>query len=99
MGISKDGNTLYLVAVEKYTDSGGTAVSVGMTQEELADFLISIGVWRAVNLDGGGSTTMYLNGNIVNSPSDAGGERRIGDAILVTLRQNSALTRAKNTAR
>ncbi|OQA08549.1 MAG: Endo-1,4-beta-xylanase A precursor [Firmicutes bacterium ADurb.Bin373] len=86
VGISKDGNTLYLVAVEKYTDSGGTAVSVGMTQEELADFLISIGVWRAVNLDGGGSTTLAarnlgdFDASLVNQPQGTT-QRRVPDAL------------------
>lgn len=52
IGASQDGKTLYLVVVE-----GGNG-SRGMTQEELADFLVSVGVWQAVNLDGGGSSTM-----------------------------------------
>ncbi|MFX4261660.1 S-layer homology domain-containing protein [Pelotomaculum propionicicum] len=87
-GISKDGNTLYLVAVEKQASSDGTAVSVGMTQEELAGFLISIGVWRAVNLDGGGSTTMAarhlgdFNASLVNQPQGTT-QRRVPDAIGV----------------
>jgi exopolysaccharide biosynthesis protein len=36
-----------------------------------------------VNLDGGGSTTMTVRGNLVTRPSDATGERPIGDAILL----------------
>lgn len=52
MGASQDGKTLYLVVVE-----GGNG-NRGMTQEELADFMVSLGIWQAVNLDGGGSTTM-----------------------------------------
>ncbi len=85
-GVSKDGDTLYLVAVEKQASSDGTAVSVGMTQEELADFLISIGVWRAVNLDGGGSTTMAarhlgdFNISLVNRPQGTT-QRKVPDAI------------------
>ena len=52
IGASQDGKTLYMVVV----DGGDT--SRGMTQEELADFMISIGSWTALNLDGGGSSTM-----------------------------------------
>jgi exopolysaccharide biosynthesis protein len=52
IGSSRDGKNLYLVVVE-----GGNG-SRGMTQEELADFMISIGAWRALNLDGGGSSAM-----------------------------------------
>ncbi|MEG3071180.1 MAG: phosphodiester glycosidase family protein [Candidatus Syntrophopropionicum ammoniitolerans] len=76
VGVSRDGNTLYLVAVEKYTDPSAGVLSVGMTQEELAQFLISIGVWRAVNLDGGGSTTLAtrhlgdFDASLVNRPQD-----------------------------
>lgn len=49
---TSDGGTLYLVTVEK------SETSHGMTQGELAQFLISLGVDRAVNLDGGGSSTL-----------------------------------------
>jgi exopolysaccharide biosynthesis protein len=37
----------------------------------------------AINLDGGGSTTMVVDGVVINKPSDATGERPVGDAILV----------------
>jgi exopolysaccharide biosynthesis protein len=37
----------------------------------------------AVNLDGGGSTTLVIDGELVNRPSDATGERPIGDALLL----------------
>jgi exopolysaccharide biosynthesis protein len=40
----------------------------------------------ALNLDGGGSTTMVVNGRIVNRPSDAAGPRAVSDAILVKTR-------------
>jgi exopolysaccharide biosynthesis protein len=85
-GISKDGKMLYLVAVEKQVAADGTTISVGMTQEELAGFLISNGVWRAVNLDGGGSTTMAarhlgdFNISLVNQPQGTT-QRRVPDAI------------------
>lgn len=74
VGISMDNKTLYLVGVEKQSASDGTLVSRGMSQEELASFLISIGVWRAVNLDGGGSTTVAarhsgdFNVSLINQP-------------------------------
>ena len=43
----------------------------------------ALGMREAVNLDGGGSTTMAVDGRVVNRPSDAAGERPVGDAILV----------------
>ncbi|NPV72862.1 MAG: hypothetical protein HPY89_03505 [Pelotomaculum sp.] len=85
-GVSKDGKTLYLVAVEKQSASDGTVVSRGMTQEELAEFLISIGVWRAVNLDGGGSTTLAarhlgdFNVSLINRPQGKS-QRSVPNAI------------------
>ena len=60
--------------------------SVGMNLQELAEFLLELGAVDAMNLDGGGSTTMFLDGKIVNKPSDKEGERKVSDAILVTPR-------------
>lgn len=52
VGISQDGKTVYLVAVEKHDKSKG------MTLENLARLMIEIGAYKAANLDGGGSTTV-----------------------------------------
>lgn len=64
------------------TLDGRQATSTGMTLAELAGYLHSLGAVEAINLDGGGSTTMVVNGAIRNSPSD-GRERAVSDAILV----------------
>lgn len=83
IGLSKDNETLYLVTVD-----GRQSTSIGMTQTELAEFLIEKGVYSALNLDGGGSTTMVarkLGYNIVstiNSPS-GGVQRMVTNAIGV----------------
>ncbi len=53
MGLSEDGETLYLITVDGRSDT-----SIGMTQKELAEFLKEKGIYNAMNLDGGGSTTM-----------------------------------------
>ena len=53
IGISQDGRKLYLIAVE-----GRTSASKGITLGNLSLFLTKIGIWQAINLDGGGSTTM-----------------------------------------
>ena len=58
-------------------------LSVGMTLSELARLMIEFGATDAINLDGGGSTTMVVEGKIVNTPSDAAGERPVSDAIVV----------------
>ncbi|MBL8123984.1 MAG: phosphodiester glycosidase family protein [Blastocatellia bacterium] len=77
----KDGKFL-MITVDGRSESSG-----GISLQDLADYLLSLGAVDAMNLDGGGSTTMYLDGKVVNTPSDKEGERRIGDAILVTLRK------------
>ena len=78
----KDGKFLMVTV-----DGRQPGVSVGMSLQELAEYLFSLGAVDAMNLDGGGSTTMFLDGKVVNTPSDKEGERKIGDAILVTLRK------------
>lgn len=57
--------------------------SVGMSLPEFAGFLLENAVLEAINLDGGGSTTMVVNGKLVNRPSDPTGERPVSDAILI----------------
>jgi hypothetical protein len=52
VGYSRDGKTAYLLTVEQ---NGGR---VGVTLKELQQMLVELGIWKAVNLDGGGSTTM-----------------------------------------
>jgi uncharacterized protein (TIGR03382 family) len=77
-GYSEDGGTLYLVTVD-----GRTTASRGMTIDELAVLMHSIGAYRAMNLDGGGSSTMWTSsGGVVNSPSD-GSERTVGNHLGV----------------
>ena len=68
------------------TVDGRQPESVGMSLNMLADLLIELGAVEAINLDGGGSTTMVIRNNLVNKPSDAAGERPVSDAILVYLR-------------
>lgn len=60
--------------------------SVGMMFSDLERLCDRLGLTDALNLDGGGSTTMVVGGKIVNKPSDAAGPRPVSDAILVTLR-------------
>ena len=78
IGFNKDKNKLYLVAVD-----GRQKISAGMSLKELSEFMIYIGCYEALNLDGGGSTTMIVKNKIVNFPSDLTGERKIGNALLL----------------
>nr|MBP9111150.1 phosphodiester glycosidase family protein [Pyrinomonadaceae bacterium] len=61
--------------------------SAGLDLYDLAAYFLELGATDAMNLDGGGSTTMFLDGKVVNKPSDKEGERKVSDAILVTLRK------------
>jgi hypothetical protein len=63
--------------------------SVGMTLLELRALAERIGLVNALNLDGGGSTTMWAAGQVVNKPSDPAGPRKVSDALLVFDRSNA----------
>lgn len=67
-------------------DGRNPAVSLGMSFIELQRLSKRLGLRSVMNLDGGGSTTMWVDGRIVNHPSDAGGPRKVSDAILVVPR-------------
>lgn len=68
---------------------GRSGVSAGMTFQQMADFLIgSLDALEAVNYDGGGSSTMVVNGTVRNAPSD-GSERPVANAIML-VRQDTA---------
>jgi len=77
----KDGKFL-MIAVDGRSESSG-----GISLNDLAAYLLELGATDAMNLDGGGSTTMFLDGKVVNHPSDKEGERKVSDAILVTARK------------
>ena len=60
--------------------------SIGMNFAELQRLADRLQLTDALNLDGGGSTTMVIKNQIVNRPSDPTGPRPVSDAILVTIR-------------
>jgi hypothetical protein len=60
--------------------------SIGMNFAELEKLCDRLQLTDALNLDGGGSTTMVVRGRIVNRPSDIAGPRPVSDAILATMR-------------
>lgn len=63
------------------TIDGRQPTSVGATLRETAQVALSLGLTNAINLDGGGSTTMVINGALANSPSGTR-ERSVGDALI-----------------
>lgn len=77
IGQKKDG-TILLVTID-----GRSKESPGVTLLELQNIFIQFGAINASNLDGGSSSTMYYNGNIINHLSDALGERKVPSAFVV----------------
>lgn len=67
------------------TADGRQSGSVGLSISEAADLAEELGLIDAINLDGGGSTTMVVDGELENSPS-GGSERALGDAIIIRQR-------------
>jgi hypothetical protein len=78
VGFSRDSATLILLTVDGRSESSG-----GVTLVDLARLMRQLGAWQAMNFDGGGSTTMVIEGAVVNAPSDKTGEREVGNALLV----------------
>jgi hypothetical protein len=63
---------------------GRTSVSEGFTLHRLGKWMREMGVRNAVNLDGGGSATMWIQGlGVVNHPTDAAGERPVSNAVVI----------------
>jgi exopolysaccharide biosynthesis protein len=75
--VSPDGNTLWLAVVD-----GWQTGSTGLTASELASFLRDRGAGMAMALDGGSSSTMVLDGNVISSPSD-GVERTVANHLAI----------------
>ena len=80
VGFSADSTHMYFVVVD-----GRQSHSVGMMLSELGEFLVMINVSNAINLDGGGSSAMVIQNEVVNSPSDGGLQRAVANALFVTL--------------
>lgn len=77
IGQKQDGTIIMLVM------DGRQGLKVGATLAEVQQIMLEHGAWNAVNLDGGSSTTMYYDGDIINSPCDPLGERTVATAVYV----------------
>ena len=78
IGQKKDGTMMFLVI-----DGRQPGYSIGATLEDVQNIMYEKGAYIAANLDGGSSTTLYYNGNVVNKPADLLGERMIPTAFIV----------------
>jgi len=74
-----DDNHLAFVVV----DGRSPGYSKGVTLTGLADIMLGLGATTAYNLDGGGSSTMYFNGSLVNNPLGTGTERGTSDILYI----------------
>lgn len=77
IGQRKDGSILLLII------DGRQASSIGATYREVQDIMYEYGAYNAANLDGGSSSTMYYDGEVINNPCDALGERSIPTIFYV----------------
>jgi len=88
VGFDRDEGLLWVVVV----DGRQPGYSVGMTLPELAGLFEALGAEEAINLDGGGSSVMVVDGTTVSRPSDAEGERPVANALGI--RRDQALCRS-----
>lgn len=83
IGLSADGRTMYMVSLD-----GKQAHSRGMTLTEFAELMVDIGAHDALNIDGGGSSTLVVREpgtetrSVVNTPSD-GSEREVSNGLAL----------------
>ena len=77
VGFNGKDSKMYFVVV----DGRQPDYSVGMTLYELAVLMLELGCEQALNLDGGGSSTMVVRGRVVNKPSDLFGEREVANSL------------------
>jgi len=82
LGFNSDTTKVYLFTVDGRQES-----SVGMSLTEMAEVMKYFGAAYAINLDGGGSTTLVANDKVLSSPSDPTGQRRVSNAVLLIKEQ------------
>lgn len=78
IGQKEDGTVLFLVI-----DGRSINYSLGGTLLDVQNILLKQGAVNASNLDGGSSSTMFLNGKVINKPSDSKGERLVPSIFMV----------------
>lgn len=76
-GVTADGRLLLMLV------DGRQRQSRGVSLEELAALMVGIGAEEALNLDGGGSSSLVVNGKLVNNPAGRGSEREVMTAVGV----------------
>jgi exopolysaccharide biosynthesis protein len=77
IGQKSDGTVIMIVI------DGRSGLKPGASLKELQTLLLQEGAVNASNLDGGSSSTMYFNGEVINNPCDWNGERNVATALYV----------------
>ena len=85
VGLSADRRKLVMTVVD-----GRKANQLGYTCDELSALLKELGANDGMNLDGGGSSTMWLGGSVISQPSDSTGERTVGNHLALFAGGNGA---------
>lgn len=76
LGQAVDGSYILLIV-------DGKSGASGCTMKQAANKMVDLGCINAFNLDGGGSTTLWYNGEVINKPSDETGERKIPSVMYI----------------
>lgn len=77
IGQKQDGTILLLVI------DGRQGLQLGASLQDVQQIMLQFGAWNATNLDGGSSSTMYYDGEVISNPSDPLGERSVATAVYV----------------
>lgn len=77
IGQKQDGTILLLVI------DGRQGLKLGASLQDVQEIMHQFGAWNATNLDGGSSSTMYYDGEVISNPSDPLGERSVATAVYV----------------
>ncbi|MDR1718624.1 MAG: phosphodiester glycosidase family protein [Dysgonamonadaceae bacterium] len=91
-GVSEDRNYMWFVVI----DGRDTGISIGVSTKEEADIMKFLGAHDAVNLDGGGSSCMVVNGAVKNKPSDGSPRLVINGLLLAKTLEENALPAYEN---
>ncbi|MDE6464168.1 MAG: phosphodiester glycosidase family protein [Muribaculaceae bacterium] len=92
IGVSADGNTIIMMVVD------GRGASRGVSTGMLGDLMIRAGAAEAVNLDGGGSSTLYTAALGVRNKCSDGNERAVGNGIFAVVEGNVTDTEVASLA-
>lgn len=95
VGATRDGDTLILVAINSGSKEAGT---VGMNLSELARFMVEQGAHQAMNFDGGGSTSMVIDGETVSRQGSKPSSRRVSNALVIVKTKSPQAPKKKGRA-